>query len=287
MDILFKKTQSATGASAFTFDGLGIKQCYVKSVDAATDHAAILRRKHHHASYEVHILLAGSQEYEVGDERRSIHAGELLLIAPFVRHVVLNETEDYRKRAVCFMLGEESCLLSALSSVPSFAVARIGDRLLSCLTALEEERAGKDALSEGIAEALAIECVLLILRLVGAKAMPRSKAASAEDVRVMLAKQYIKDNVQKAISLPEIASYCCIGEKQLSRLFLKAEQCRIFDYIRTQRVKEIERLLENEAYSLRQISEIMNFHNEFYFNAFFKKYAGMTPGVYRRIVLKR
>jgi AraC-like DNA-binding protein len=35
--------------------------------------------------------------------------------------------------------------------------------------------------------------------------------------------------------------------------------------------------------SIKDISEIMHFNNEYYFNAFFKKYSGMPPGEYRKM----
>jgi AraC-like DNA-binding protein len=49
----------------------------------------------------------------------------------------------------------------------------------------------------------------------------------------------------------------------------------------------IEKLLSDPSLSLRQISEKMEFNNEYHFNSFFKKYAGMTPGAYRKSVVKQ
>ena len=45
----------------------------------------------------------------------------------------------------------------------------------------------------------------------------------------------------------------------------------------------LEKLLADESFSLKQISEIMNFNNAYYFNAFFKKHSGMPPGEYRKM----
>jgi YesN/AraC family two-component response regulator len=46
----------------------------------------------------------------------------------------------------------------------------------------------------------------------------------------------------------------------------------------------LSKLLSDSSLSLKQISEIMNFNNEYYFNAFFKKYSGMPPGEYRKML---
>jgi len=97
-----------------------------------------------------------------------------------------------------------------------------------------------------------------------------------------MAKKYINDNVHTPLTVPEVADYCCISPKQLTRIFLREEGIHISEYIRRTRCKQIERLLSNPALSLRAISEEMGFANEYYFNTYFKKHSGMTPGTYRR-----
>ena len=47
----------------------------------------------------------------------------------------------------------------------------------------------------------------------------------------------------------------------------------------------MEKLLQEEGLSLKDIREKMNCSSEYYFNTFFKRYSGMTPGAYRRFVL--
>ena len=46
----------------------------------------------------------------------------------------------------------------------------------------------------------------------------------------------------------------------------------------------IEKLLSDPTLSLREISEIMGFNNEYYFSTFFKKHGGSPPGEYRRMI---
>ena len=42
-------------------------------------------------------------------------------------------------------------------------------------------------------------------------------------------------------------------------------------------------VMNESELSLKEISERLNFANEYYFNTFFKKYSGMTPGEYRKM----
>ena len=57
-------------------------------------------------------------------------------------------------------------------------------------------------------------------------------------------------------------------------------------YIRRERTELIRRMLDEGDLSLSEISEATGFQNEYYFNAFFKKNAGMSPGAYRKTVNK-
>ena len=129
-----------------------------------------------------------------------------------------------------------------------------------------------------------LEAVLSLLRL-------KEKAEAgvkedAENERFLLVKEYIEANSSRPISLLELASYACISEKQLERIFIKEMGESVMLYARRRRCKRIEALLCDPTLSLREVSERTGFSNEYYFNAFFKKYAGMTPGSYRKAVLK-
>ena len=106
-----------------------------------------------------------------------------------------------------------------------------------------------------------------------------------EEVRLTLAKQYIGDNICNSISVDELADYCHIGKKQLTRIFLCGEGCTAAEYVRRARCLHIEKLLADPSQTLSGISEEMHFCNQYYFNSYFKRYSGMTPGAYRRSVL--
>ena len=73
MRILFKKSDSSADADKHTFEGLGIMECYVKDLNVSADKASTLRTVHHHAFYEVHIIRAGSQQYEIANKKITAH----------------------------------------------------------------------------------------------------------------------------------------------------------------------------------------------------------------------
>ena len=285
MKILFKKNAESQSTQQLTFSGLGISECYVKNLNVVSDRGSVLRTLHRHTSYEVHVILSGSQDYEIGGERYTVSAGELLLIAPYTPHLVVSETDDYKKCAFSFALTKESVLASSISHIASHTIAAASDALLSLIDFLSTANSTSCAFSDSLTELTALECILLILRLVGAKDEPAHVTAPLNDTRVTIAKQFIRDNIQSNITVGALASYCCIGAKQLSRIFYSEEQCTIAEYIRIHRLEYIKSLLTSNIYSIREISDLMNFSSECYLNSFFKKYTGMTPGAYKKSML--
>ena len=284
MNIFFKKTAEPTYSNKLTFDGLGITQCYVKDLNAESDRDSILRTMHRHTSYEVHIILSGSQDFKIDDRIIRVSSGELLLIPPYACHTAICENENYKKRAITFALANESDLASKVSHIDGYFKAKSPDRLIALLDVLQEESYSGAPFCESISDLAALECILLILRSIGADDrddLPQEKF----DARVTMAKQFIQDNIQYDISIQSVASYCYIGKKQLSRIFYKAERCTVAEYIRIHKINHIKILLASSQYSIRQISEIMNFSSEHYLNTFFKKHVGITPGEYRKSML--
>lgn len=287
MNILFKKNEDMQGDKNLTFNGLGISECYVKNLNVISDRASILRTIHRHTSYEVHIILCGSQDYKIGENTFTVSAGELLLISPYTQHIAVSESDDYKKCAISFSLAKDSSLNENFSHISSHALAKASDELIYLLDILCAESSTPSAFSKSISELTSLECILLILRLVGAQDKDSSKSAHIHDARVSIAKQFIQDNIQSNITIQTLASYCYIGAKQLSRIFYSEENCTIAEYIRIHKLEHIKNLLASDNYSIREISELMNFSSECYLNSFFKKYTGMTPGAYKKAMMQK
>lgn len=103
------------------------------------------------------------------------------------------------------------------------------------------------------------------------------------DYRIYMAKQYIADNIDLSPNVDDVASYCYLSSKQLTRLFHKYENTTPAAYIRKLKTARIESLLASDM-SLKSISEKLNFSDEFHFNSFFKTNSGMSPGEFRKMI---
>ncbi len=104
---------------------------------------------------------------------------------------------------------------------------------------------------------------------------------------VEAAVDYILRHLHYEISLKEIADHAGLSETYFSALFKKETGETVSTFIQQSRVREAESLLRYSEYSLMEIAEYLGFCSQSHFSKTFRRYAGVTPGQYRREHFKR
>ena len=286
MEILFRQSPSDGFLQKGLLEALGIERALFKYIPPKKDRTYITRKRHYHTSVEIHVIQNGFQAYEIDSNKLQVQAGQFLLIAPQIPHVAAGEDTTVEKYAFTFCLPHSPPFTDRLSAQKYF-LGSIPEEVNRLICKIQLERARKEAFHVHLVGNLVGECILYFLRAVGFESTPDEQGnTSGGDERVLLARQYIEDNIRQMISVAELASYCCIGEKQMERLFKKEVGMTVMELFRQQKCREIEKMLSDPQWTLKEISEAMSFQNEYYFNTFFKKYAGMTPGAYRKSVCR-
>ena len=287
MDFLFRQGKNGDSDLCSVLNASGIEGFLLKRISFEKDRRSITRKSHYHTSFEIHFIEKGYQIYECDGRRLRVNQGEFLMIAPFVKHVVVSEAPDTLKYAFSFTLKEGGAMGISVNAC-SYATDATPIEIQRGLEFISAEVERKAPYYSTLIENRIFECVTHLFRTINAIDAPSvCYAEEDDDPRVHLIKQYIEDNIYRAITMSELASYCCLSEKQLERVFRQQAGCTVMDFVRKSKCKQIERLLADPSLSLKSISEIMDFSSEYYFNAFFKKYAGMTPGAYRKTFSKQ
>ena len=274
MKIYFKQ-QNDNPASPFS--EFNIRDCYLKQLYIDSDTSKITRKNHHHNGFEIHIIEKGHQIYEVGDALYETRAGEFFLIPPFIKHRITSSAPGTEKYSITFSCSDFAYMTECVSG-------NIPPRFFENARFISEEYHNAKATSERLIENSAFECTLMLLRLSGLHETecPQS-SLRADDLRLEHVKEYIYDNIENNITVADIAAYCYISSKQMTRIFIKHEGIAPAQFIANARALHIQKLLENNSLTLKEISDRMNFQNEYYFNAFVKKHLGMPPGTYRKM----
>lgn len=249
----------------------GISDCYYKKITSRrkSEHT----KCHHHTGYELHIVLQGQQVYQVNGQTCVLSAGTCLWIAPKIPHTRLHSEVGTEKYSLTFRAPSVSETHRSLPLSP---------RLQSHLAFIEEESKHPCESSARLIENVVLEMILTALRQMGLQeqtvTVPKEESAT-----LTLAKQYIRDNLERAPSVSEVAAYCNLSSKQLTRIFRHQNGTTPRQYMTACRVRRIEKLLTEGNASLREISEQLSFSSEYYLNAFFKANAGISPGAYQKM----
>ncbi len=285
MKILYRQNPKKQGNSPFNDFGIG--NCYFKSIESGESDGSSTKKRHSHTGYEFHLVLCGEQRYDTCDGVFSVCGGHFLAIPGGRAHRLISSELPVSKFAFTFSFNEDAWDIFELPVIEECRLLPIPARILSNLSEAARFFRASVPSSSKLLENCVFETVILLLREIGvcerAVAAPKIVERS-EDGRVEMAKQYVKDNIESPIAVREVAAYCYVSEKQLTRLFYSSEGLSPATYIRRERIKHIEELLRDNDISLSEISLRMGFPNESGFNAFFKKYNGMPPGEYRKMV---
>jgi len=117
-----------------------------------------------------------------------------------------------------------------------------------------------------------------------AEGMFVSMSGKFQDWRVMVVKkvqEYIKENLDKRLSLSDVASVFGFSENYLSSLFSKYGDMGFVEYttkVKMDKAKEMIRL--GGTYKVYEMAEALGYDSAFYFSKVFKKYEGLSPRDY-------
>ncbi|HET6992559.1 MAG TPA: chromate resistance protein ChrB domain-containing protein [Bacteroidia bacterium] len=129
----------------------------------------------------------------------------------------------------------------------------------------------------------------LLLEVFNSVIKPKRGAKKISPVWAKELKEIIQDQMDTnySLSLKEISRELNINPSYLSREFSKYFNDLSFGaYIRKLRIEKAIELLRTSKYSLSEIAYLTGFSDQSHFTRIFKKYAGMSPSIYKKTVLK-
>ncbi|MBE6606106.1 MAG: AraC family transcriptional regulator [Ruminococcaceae bacterium] len=262
-------------------ESVGIENCYLKMLKFDRDAKNISKKEHHHAGFEIHIINNGHQIYKSYGKEYKLEPECFIIIPPGFKHICAHSAKHTTKFSITFNTNEKNKYFSLFSNINKPVFAKVPKEIISSLDFIVNNYKSGGFMSECLVENRFFELIIMLLGFCGFTDISEPENEIGEDVRITMAKQYIKDNIESNPKVSDVASYCYLSEKQLTRLFKISDDITPLTYIQKQKISHIEKLIEDNR-SFREISEIMNFSSEYHFNLFFKKYEGMPPGEYRK-----
>lgn len=224
-------------------------------------------------------------------ENLHLHQGELVSLAPETAIVLAGAEESL---AECYMLSytvqsvgvpdgkndvlPASALSTCLELFPHNTVWKVSSQRLSrSLDQLNQNRNSTDPLQQLANHMHVQECMMLILLERGlhtGKEQDRKKA-------VERAIDYMRTAYHENITVDKLASEARMSRRQFTDLFRKLTNSSVTDYLTELRIHHAKQLLLTGGH-LSDISRMVGYRDEFYFNRRFKQTVGQSPRQYAR-----
>jgi AraC family L-rhamnose operon transcriptional activator RhaR len=102
------------------------------------------------------------------------------------------------------------------------------------------------------------------------------RLASTQAVR------YIEDNLNRQLSLEEIASHVNVSTRQLTRLFSTFAGTSPAQYVRVTRLDRASALITKTELSIKEVARQVGFSDVQYFTRCFTSHFGVSPGAFRQ-----
>lgn len=273
MKILYK--QNSTDKENSNLLELKINNCYFKEIIQKRDYKIMTSKLHWHDVYEIHMIVRGEQYYEIDGVSYALNRNEFIIISPKTKHRVVFTSGNLIKYSITFNAGD---ILEK-----SLYRGEINRSIINSIEFIAEEFKQKKSSSSLLIKNRVFEILILLLRICGYKERTVRSEKNPGDYQLGLAKKYISDNIEQGLSVADVADYCHISPRQLSRVFIRADGISPANYIRSEKMKKVSEYLKNSDLSLKQISEKFSFSDEYYFNSSFKKFFGIPPLAYRKM----
>ncbi len=108
-----------------------------------------------------------------------------------------------------------------------------------------------------------------------------SKRAEKSNSVIETAKEYIKNNFNKDISLDDVSRVVDISPYYFSKIFKEDTGENFIEYLTAIRMQKAKELLGTTEYSMKEICSMVGYSDPNYFSRSFKKNVGVTPTEYK------
>jgi two-component system response regulator YesN len=95
-------------------------------------------------------------------------------------------------------------------------------------------------------------------------------------------REYIKQNIDLRLSLPDVADHFNLSPNYLSKLFTKFTGGSFIEYITAEKIAAAKKMLIRGDGPIYEIAEKLKFESAFYFSKVFKKVEGISPREFLR-----
>lgn len=156
--------------------------------------------------------------------------------------------------------------------VPNSSTEPIFEELAKRIVGADVENA-----DETMTDCAKLVCDLVITAATEYRRVQRSTVSTVERI-----KDYIDSGLSYNVSLDDIAQHFFLNKSYIISIFSEKYGYTPKQYILQRKMAAARTMLEENMYSIAEISDILNFSSSQHFSSLFKKKEGISPDEYRR-----
>lgn len=124
-----------------------------------------------------------------------------------------------------------------------------------------------------------LENLLLSIIIHGYSGKSETKNPTAEKYSKII--DTMEENIDKRLSVTEISQMCNLSVPNLKKIFKKYTGRGVMEYFSDMKINYAKALLK-DGKSVKEVSFALGFEDQNYFNVFFKRNVGISPGIYKK-----
>lgn len=254
--------------------------------------------EHTHEFLEIVSILAGSGRHLINARPYPVSRGDLLFITTGQTHAFTSDGDMQIVNCLVdpgfidreLLHADNALEILALSSFADFDIP--ADKIIPHVhfagaDLLDAERLIQDMLQEFTAKPVNYRTALKGYLLVLLTKIFRAIASETGSVLPHLHRvapeilQYIENNLNRRITLQELAQRCFYNPCYFSRVFRDVFGKNLTEYIAEKRIQEADRLLCETTLSIEEISSRVGYQDRKQFYEVYKRLLGVSPGARR------
>lgn len=230
--------------------------------------------------YRIVYTVSGQACIKDGKDVAIADAGSVYYFAPKDTAVVMNNTKGLWKHIYLHFTGKDApALYARIRSVSRRAfVVSDPDEIQHLFEQIVRNCVQPNEDAQDICDSL----LRVILLKLPHMALQSIKHPSPSHQNYIQCSNFIRNNFSKINAIQDISDACSINKTYLCRLFKRYADTSPMTYVTKLKMNKAAMLLVQTNYSIKQISYMLSFNNQYYFSRVFKSAFGTSPKHYRQ-----
>lgn len=268
---------------------IGTQNVYLKVLYAKKNSFdnSLNSRIHFHPFTELYFIVKGEGKFSIEDKIINVAKDDFLIINSNIGHSIypVNDEKDLEYislgiDSISIVNIDESGHAHDSSKYFHTHLGNHSEILLNYFEEVLKEFNSEVLFSRSMANAKASIIIIDILR------QYHSKLQLSHDKKVNkqidYIKNYIDSNYAEDIKLESLSSMAFMNKFHLISEFKQSYRVTPIEYLILKRIEITKNLLISTNHSMEEISSIVGFNSQSYFNQVFKKKVGITPSKFRK-----